>query len=96
MTRLAYSEDLYQLLRRVAEGLVAHHDECEPHAPGFSWQAADMSLPIQELCGQANHARLLHIGLHHPWGSAVSLTPAGLERMEELRDRHNAEVRGVV
>lgn len=94
MTRL-YSEDLYQLLRRVAEGFVAWHDAAEVHAPGFSWLAADMSLPFQELCVDAHHARLLDIGHHEAWGSTVSLTVAGADRLEELRLRHNSEVRGV-
>lgn len=95
MTRLPFSEELYQLLRRVNEGFVFHHDLAETHAPGWSWQASDMSLSFQELCAEANHARLLHIGLHNPWGSAVSLTGDGETRLKELRDRHNAEARGV-
>lgn len=93
MTRL-HSEDLYQLLRRVHEGFVAWHDLCEAHAPGFSWQTADMSLAYQELCVDAHHARLLDIGHHEAWGSQVSLTVSGEERLAELRDRHNQAVRG--
>lgn len=89
------SEDLYQLLRRIHEGLVAHHGLCEPHAPGFSWQEADMSPAIQELCEEARHARLLDIGRHQAWGSRVSLTIAGVERLAELQSRHNETVRGV-
>lgn len=90
------SEDLYQLLRRVHEGFVFHHDHAEVHPPGWSWQASDMSQSFQDLCSEANHARLLHIGIHNPWGSAVSLTSAGVERMEELRVLHNETVGGAV
>lgn len=91
-----HSEDLYQLLRRVHEGFVCWHNSCDVHAPGFAWISADMSEPTRELCGDALHARLLSIGVHRDGASAVSLTTAGVERMEELRVLHNETVGGAV
>ncbi len=95
VTRLPYSEDLYQLLRRVNEGFVTHHDSAEVHAPGWSWKQSDMSAQTQDLCSQAFHARLIELGTHQPWGSPAFLSPSGVERLEELYRRHIAEVRGV-
>lgn len=90
------SEDLYQLLRRVHEGLVCWHTCSDVHPCGFAWVAADMTEPSRELCGEALHARLLDIGTHRAGASAVFLTPAGVERLRELRDRHNASLGGGV
>jgi hypothetical protein len=95
MTRLPYSEDLYQLLHRVADHLVVLHSECEVHVPGWSWKQSDMSEQFQELCTDARHAGLIDLGLHQPWGSPAFLTQSGVERLEELYRRHMSEVRGV-
>lgn len=92
---LLYSEDLYQLLSRVGSGFVVYHDEAEPHAPGFSWQESDMSLPFQEMCTTALHARLVRLGHHEPWGSAVSLSDTGIERLAQWREQRLAGLRGV-
>jgi hypothetical protein len=96
VTRLPYSEDLYQLLHRVAEHLVVLHDECEVHAPGWSWTQSDMSEPFQQLCTDARHAGLIDLGYHQPWGSPAFLSPSGVERLEELYRRHMSENGGVV
>jgi hypothetical protein len=95
VTRLAYSEELYQLLYRVADHLVVLHNSCEPHAPGWSWHQSDMSPPLQELCHDAHRAGLIDLGVHQPWGSPAFLSPTGVERLEELYRRHMSEVRGV-
>lgn len=96
MTRLVCSEELYQLLHRVGQNLVVLHDTCEPHAPGWSWRESDMSVPFQQLCTDAHHARLIDLGMHQPWGSPASLSSAGWDRLAELKERHLTEVRGVV
>lgn len=95
MTRLPFSEELYQLLRRVNEGFVVWHNSCDVHAPGFAWVATDMSEAYREQCGQAYHARLVDIGVHHDGASAVSLTDTGEDRLRELQARHNAVGGGV-
>lgn len=95
MTRLPYSEDLYQLLHRVNDHLVVLHDECEVHIPGWSWHRSDMSPLFQELCEDAYRARLVDIGVHQPWGSPAFLSPTGVERLEELYRRHISALGGV-
>jgi len=94
--RLPYSEDLYQLLHRVADHLVVLHDSCEPHAPGWSWTQSDMSEPFRELCENAYRARLIDLGYHQPWGSPAFLSASGVERLEELYLRHMSENGGAV
>lgn len=93
MTRLCYTEDLYQLLSRIGNGFVMWHDGTEVHCPGFSWQQSDMSWPIQELCSDALHAQLISLGHHEPWGSAVSLSASGSERLAEWREQRAAGLR---
>lgn len=95
MTLLPYSEELYQLFRRVNDGFVVHHGCCDVHAPGFSFRGADMTESFQDLCNDAYRDRFFHIGLHSLDGSQVSLTEAGEGRMEELQRRHDESVRGV-
>lgn len=85
--RLACSEDLYQLLLRVHDGRIVHHDVCDVHPCGFSWIGSDMSESYREQVGEALHAGLIRIGAHIDGASAVSLTPVGLERMREWRLR---------
>jgi hypothetical protein len=92
---VSYSEDLFQLLSRVSGGFVVWHDEAEVHAPGFSWQQSDMSVAFQELCTDALHARLVCLGHHEPWGSAVSLSDTGVARLAEWREQRSAGLRGV-
>lgn len=94
MTRLAYSEDLYQLLHRVNDGLVVMHFSTEP-TPGWSWLNSHMSLSCQELCAEAFHARLIELGMHQQWGSPAFLSPSGVERLADLYRRHMSEMRGV-
>lgn len=95
MTRLQYSEDLYQLLHRVNDQLVVRHDACEPHPQGWSWNQSHMSQSFQDLCEDAYRARLIDLGVHQPWGSPAFLSPSGVERLEELYRRHISEMRGV-
>jgi len=95
VTRLPYSEDLYQLLHRVSIGKVVLHDACEVHAQGWAWVGADMSVPFQDLCGAAFHARLIVLGMHQVDGSPASLSSTGWERYLEFRERHLSEVRGI-
>jgi hypothetical protein len=95
VTRLLYSEELYQLLHRVSCNLLVLHDSCEVHAQGWSWVGSDMSPLFQELCGSAFHARLIDIGEHQIDGSPASLSAAGRERYLEFRARYLAETRGV-
>lgn len=95
MTRLAYSEDLYVLLFKVGRNIVLLHDECEVHAPGFSWVGSDMSPQVQETLNDFRHAGLLEVGRHEPWGAAVTLSHDGLVRLDEWRAQRLAGVRGV-
>lgn len=85
MTRLLYTEELFQVLSRVDGGFIVWHDAAEAHLPGFSWQQSDMSVPFQECCTDALHAGLICLGHHEPWGSAVSLSDTGVARLAEWR-----------
>lgn len=95
MTRLAYSEELFQVLSKVSGGYVMWHDGAEVHAPGFSWLQSDMSWQFQELCTDVLHAGLIMLGHHEPWGSAVSLSDTGVIRLAEWREQRLAGVRSV-
>jgi hypothetical protein len=92
MTRLSYSEELYQLLHRVHGGLVVMHFSTDP-TPGWSWVDSHMSEKFQELCACSFHARLIDLGMHQPWGSPAFLSPSGMERLEELHRRHICELK---
>jgi hypothetical protein len=95
MTRLPYSEELYQLLYRVSQNLLVLHDACEVYPQGWSWVDSAMSSAFQELCDAAFHARLIKLGMHQLDGSPASLSLEGWKRYVECRDRHLSEVRGV-
>jgi hypothetical protein len=94
MTRVAYSEDLYFLLLKVTRAVVLFHDSCEAHIPGFSWVGSDMTEWAQESLKDFRHAGLIEVGRHEPWGSAVSLSDAGVVRLAEWRERRLTLMRG--
>lgn len=95
MTRLLYTEDLYFLLLKVGQHIVLFHDLCEVHAPGFSWIGSDMSADVQQSFSDFRHAGLIEVGHHEPWGSAVSLSDTGIERLAQWREQRLLGLRGV-
>lgn len=85
MTHLIYSEDLYYLLLKVGRDVVLFHDDTEAHIPGFSWIGSDMTEPVQASFVDFQHAGLIQVGHHEPWGAAVTYTDAGVALLAEWR-----------
>lgn len=95
MTSLDYTEARYVLLAKVDRQIVLLHDSCEAHPQGFSWDGAEMSQDIQDVLEAFRHAGLIEIGRHWPWGSAVSLSDAGITCLAQWRAQRMAGSRGV-
>lgn len=95
MTRLLYTEDLYFLLLKVTRQVVVFHDSTETHVQGFSFVGADMTEWAQDSFRDLRHAGLIEVGHHEPWGSAVTLSPTGVERLAQWREQRSAGLRGV-
>jgi hypothetical protein len=89
------SEDLYQLLSRVARNILVFHGLTEVHAPGWSWVSSDMSPEFQGLCDEALREHLIELGRHHYDGFPASLSPEGSLRLAELRQWHLQHAGGV-